>query len=368
MTTRLVNPDGVVYVVGPEEVAGLLRSGWRQPNAQETAAADRVAEREMRRGLVASDRTQRRAVENALVSGTAVTAAGLTAAQQANGAQYQSILAEYGLDGLAGFVEGWIRQGLTWDQVWLQLMDPSTDPGKVVDRIYPELREVREAGLPSVTIGDVLNNRRLTIEGLHMRGVSQYIDPKQLAHQWTVGGISINEGLARVDAVLDDALAFARNDPEVAPQLEAWERFYNVNLTAADVLGMATKPNIALQDVQRRAAAVRFDVEAGRAGFGDLSVGEAEHLTDLGVDAKQSGATFGSLVSARELFTPLDASEDTISRQEQLAGAFSNDAAARKRIADRARKRAALGGALGGGGRLATSRSGFGGLSTSSDT
>ena len=283
----------------------------------------------------------------------------LTAEQAAQAASYQSTLNQYELGELSGEIDAWIRQGLTWDQVWLQLMDPSTRAGQVVDRIYPELRQVREAGLPPVTIADVLNNKRMTIQGLSERGISGYVDARALARQWTVGAVSVREGLARVDAVLDDALAFARNDPETSAELESWERFYEVDLTPADILGMATKPDVALRDLRRRSEAVRFDVEAGRAGFGDLSRREAEGLTDLGVEARQSGGTFGALASSRELFTPLDRGEDRITREEQLAAGFSNSAAATKRIEDRRRRRQA---AFGAGGGFAVDRAGYGGL------
>lgn len=282
-----------------------------------------------------------------------------TSGDQAQAAQFRTLLDQWELGELAPMIDRWIRDGLTWDQVWVQLMDPSTAPGKVVDRIYPELREVRENGLPPVTIADVLHTRQLTFEGLSQRGVEKYLDPVALARQWTVNGVSVNEGLSRVDAVADDALAFARSDPEMSAQLEGWQRFYGVAPTAHDILAMAVKPDLAVADIKRRADAVRFDVEAGRAGFGDLSREEAESLTNSGVDARQSGGTFGALVANRELFSPLDSGEDAISRQEQLSAGFSNSAAAQKRIEDRRRRRLAQ---FGGGGGVAVTREGFGGL------
>lgn len=279
-------------------------------------------------------------------------------------AAFLGYLSSLGLDELRSFVDSWVRKGMTWAEIQMMLEDPNTQPGRVVDRLYPELREVREAGKPPVSIADIQNARLMTQQGLHERGLSSYVDVKKLAHDWIVGEVSVAEGLDRVDAVAEEALAFAREDPATKAELEGWERFYGVAPTAAEILGMALKPDIATADVKRRAEAVRLDREAGRAGFGDLSQTEAERLVDLGAASRQAGATFGALTANRELFSALDAGEDVISREDQLAAGFTNSAAAQKRIEDRRRRRVA---GFQGGGGLAATRSGFGGLATSSD-
>lgn len=289
-----------------------------------------------------------------------------TAAQpgqyDASSAQARGVLEQYELGELAPLVDRWIREGRSWDEIWLDLINPKTEAGQVVDRIYPELRQVRESGMPSITIADILNTRRAVAEGLSERGVSQYVDPRAIAREWTVKGVSVREGLTRVDTVLDDVIAFARSDPATNADLEAYERFYGVKATPQDLVGMALNPTLAIKELERRAASVRFDVEAGRAGFGDLSRQEAEGLTDLGVDARSSGGTFGALVQNRELFTALDRGEDAIGRDEQLGAAFGNSAAAQRRIEDRRRRRQAQ--FAGGGGFARTREGGFGGLST----
>lgn len=284
-----------------------------------------------------------------------------------------NLLHTMGLDALTGEVDRWVRNGLSWPEIEARLMDPSTDAGEIVDQIYPELREYREnplnEGMPPINIAYVQSYRQTLNQFIQARGYEAAFPTaasvNEAARRWITGGKSMVEMQERFDLLESNAVFEAQTNPEIALQLEAWQRWYGQAPTTGDLVALALNPEEATPLITKRFAAVRFDREAGIAGFGDLSQEEGERLADLGVDAAQSGQGFGALARNRELFDPLDAGEDAISRQDQLDAAFTNSSAAQRRIADRAARRAA---AFQGGGRLATSRGGgFGGLSTRND-
>lgn len=289
-------------------------------------------------------------------------------------ATISNLLRQYGLEELIPRVDRWVRDGLTWPEIEARLNDPSSDAGQVVDRLYPELREYREnptnSGLPPINIATVQTYRQTLGRFVNERGYSAAFPTpdavREAARRWIVAGKGMDEMARRFDILEQNAVVMAQTDPTLQAQLDAWERFYGQKPTTGDLVSMALNPSEAAPVIERRFASVRFDREAGLAGFGDLDREEAERLSDLGVDAARSGQTFGALAANRELFNPLDRGEDAITRQEQMDAGFTNSAAAKKRIEDRARRRTAR---FEGGGSLATSRDGaFGGLATSSDT
>jgi hypothetical protein len=281
-------------------------------------------------------------------------------------ATISNLLRQYGLEELIPLVDQWVRGGMSWPEVEAQLRDPSTSAGQVFDRHFPEVRQRREANLAPMSVAQIQSYRTTLNQLVSARGLSEaFPDIKETARQWIVGDKGLDEMAERLDMLEGNVARQIAGDPNVQAELEAWERYYGVRPTLGNLVAMAINPAEATPALARRFASVRFDQEAGRAGFGDLDRGEAERLTDLGVDASRSGEQFGALVRSRELFGALDRGEDNIDRATQLDAAFSNSEAAKRRIEDRARRRVAQSQA---GGSLATSRRGFGGLATSSDT
>jgi len=286
-------------------------------------------------------------------------------------ATFTGYLRAMGLDELERFVDNWTRQGLTWPEIQMLLEDPKTEPGQVVDRIYPELREYRtnNPGFPPISIGAIQEYRQDLSQMVQQRGLAEaFGNVNDVARKWMTapnGGKSLVEMGERLDLLQGEVAAIATS-PAVQAELEAWERFYGVRPSLSDLTALVINPDESAPRLQQKFASVRFDVAAGREGFGDLSVGEAERLANAGIDPNRSQETFGALVRNRELFGALDRGEDTIDRDTQMDAAFglSNAEAARRRIDDRARRRAAR---FQGGGQVASGRfGGLAGLSTAS--
>lgn len=278
------------------------------------------------------------------------------------GANVSSLLRQYGLDELIPMVDTWVRQGMSWPEIEGQLMDIATPAGKVVDRLYPEIRLRRDAGRAPVSIADIQSYRTRAREMLGAMGVPEgFFDDTSDFTDFIVNDISLTELRDRAGEYEVYGQQLSQGN---AAELEAFERMYGVKPTAFEVAALALDPAKALPAIQRKFRSVGLDVQAGRAGFGDLSRTEAERLVDVGVTDEQANQGFGTLAASQELFDPLPGlAEAAIGRQEQLGAAFEGDAAARRRIERRARGRAAR---FQGGGGFASGREGFEGVGSAS--
>lgn len=275
-----------------------------------------------------------------------------------SGPNVSSLLRQFGLDELIPMVDTWVRQGMSWAEIEGQLLDASTPAGKVVDRLYPEIRLRREKNLTPVSIADIQGYRTNARELMRASGVPEgFFDDDADFTNFIVNDVGLIELRDRVQEfeMYGEQLSSAN-----AGELEAFERMYGVRPTAFEVAALALNPDKALPAIQRQFRSVGLDVQAGRAGFGDLSRTEAERLADVGVSADQANQGFSTLAASRELFDPLPGlAEDAIGRQEQLGAAFEGNANARRRIERRAQGRVAR---FQGGGGFASGREGFEGV------
>ena len=280
-----------------------------------------------------------------------------TAAERSLAVTYTNQLRQDGLEDLVRYVDDWIEQGLTWPEIEARLDDLSTDEGRIIDQLYPERRLRREAGRSSMTIGQIRQYRDTTRAMFRAAGLPEgFYDSNEDFTRFIVNDVSPAELNQRIQ---NGYLRVANAPVEVRAELQ---RLYG--LGDGDLAAFFLDETKALPLIQKRVASAEISGAGVRSGFGALERGESERLAELGVSADEAGRTLSTLAGARELFTPIDRGEDVITREEQLA-TFDNSSAARKRIEDRARRRQA---AFQGGGQLATSRSGYAGLSTSSDT
>ena len=276
------------------------------------------------------------------------------AATAARGAGIRSLLTQYGLQELAPMVDGWARDGLTWDEIEVQLRDPSTQPGQVFDRVYPEIRLRRDAGKAPVSVAQIQQFRTTARSLFRAAGLPEgFYDEPEDFHRFILNDVSPAELEERV---MNGIVRAQNASPEVKDQLR---RFYGID--EGGLAAYMLDPTRALPVIQRQIAAAEVGGSAVRTGFGELGKAEAEDLSTL--DAGQLDEGFSHLAANQELFHRLDRGEEDISREDQLSGAFRNNANARRRIQNRAGRRVA---AFEGGGGLASSRSGLSGLSTES--
>lgn len=275
------------------------------------------------------------------------------------GGTIRSLLRQYGLTELTSMVDRWVRQDLTWPEIEAQLYDPSTKAGKVVDRMYPELRLRQETGKAPLTIGQIRELRDTYTGILRAAGMPEtfYDDPNDFT-RWIMEDVDPAEFEERVGIAVD----WAQNQPaEVRQQLKA---LYGVD--EGGIAAYALDPEKGLPALQRRGAAAAISGAASRTQFGALTREEAERLASLGVDYGAARQGFGILERSEELLNPLagEAGGVTFDRGRQLAAVFEGDVDAQEAFERQTGNRV---GAFRGGGGVATNREGFAGLGASSD-
>lgn len=277
------------------------------------------------------------------------------AARNRAGASIRGMLAQYGLQDLARYVDRWVRDGLSWEEIEVQLRDPKTAAGKVFDQRFPEIRMRSEKGLRPMSVQEIQSYREQARQVMRNAGLPKgfYDDDRDLT-EFMVNDVSPQELEQRV---MDGYVAVMQAPAEVRSELE---RMYGVS--SGELVAYMLDPDRATTVIQRNVAAARVGGAATRTGFGQVSREEAERIGALGVTDAQAEQGFGTLSTNRELTVALDRGEDVISREEQIGAVFEGNAAAGERLSRRARRRQAQ---FQGGGSLATSREGgFSGLST----
>lgn len=280
------------------------------------------------------------------------------------GATVAGILRQSGLDELVPLVDRWMVRGMSWPEIEAELMDYTTDAGKVVDRLYPEIRGRRENGKTPMSIAEIQAYRRDAEQLVAMKGLTDaFPNLRDEVREWLVEDKSLVEQKARLDLIEDQVAGLIANEPRVKADLEAWQRYYGTAPTVQDLVAVAINAD-ALPTVERRVRTVALDVAAGRAGYGDLSLDEANRLVNYDVDPSQADQQFANLAGMRELWSGLPGENATaITREEQLDAAFGGNEFARRRIARRQRERS-LQGQSGGG--FSTSQDGIAGIGSAS--
>lgn len=284
-------------------------------------------------------------------------------AAQSTRSAVRNLLRQAGLEELDRFVDRWVQDGLSDAEIEAQLYDWDSEPGKIVDRLYPELRQRAEAGKRFMPIGQIREHMQAVQRIGRTLGIPEEFYSRDAITKQIVGDVSVDEFKDRADEYAALGLQELDIDPVLRSELESFERFYQVKLKPGEIAGMIFNADLALPTLKKRINSVRIDMAAGRARYGDVTRSEAERLAALGVDDATATQGFGQLVESQQLFNPLDAGEDTIDRSDQLGAVFEGDARARRRIEERARRRVA---AFEARGTFASTQEGFAGIGTAS--
>lgn len=220
---------------------------------------------------------------------------------------------------------------------------------------FPGMAERRSRGLPAISEAEYIGTERSIRQMFTTYGLPSgfYDQPDDFA-RFIGRDVSLAELQARV---IDGYAEAIRGSAEDRAELE---RIYGI--TPGMVAAFFIDEKRALPLIQRQFAAARLSGAATRTGFGGLTQTEAERLGALGVTGDEAQRGFGELIEGVELFDLLPGELDAsgaVTRSEQLGAVFEGNAAARRKIAQRARRRAA---SFEGGGSFARSAEGVAGF------
>jgi hypothetical protein len=295
-------------------------------------------------------------------SGSAPATPGSTAAQDQKDAANRDALAiirqtlsQYGLpDDLSEWAWKEIVAGKSTAEVSLDLLNPQTEGGKVVDSYFPEIQARQKAGLAPLSPGDIVAYRQQARQMMQAAGLPPgFYDSNSDFSQFIIQDKSLSELSARIT----DASNFVYSWPA-----EDRQAFYDLGFSHGDAVAMALNPDIAQPLLHQQLGAARLSGAGVRSGYGALTADEAMRYNQIGVSPDQAQQALGNLTRQTELFNPLNAGETAISREEQQAAALGGNANAQQRIMDRARQRAAT---FAGGGSFAGSQGGLSGYGSS---
>ena len=145
-----------------------------------------------------------------------------------------------------------------------------------------------------------------------------------------------------VGARIDQGYQAVRNAP--ANVVAEFQRLYGVSegdLAAYFIDPTRARPTFDRYEAERQARSAAISAQAQQQAQIQLQTQEAEALARAGVTPEQAQAGFTDIAESQGLFAGQMQGEQAVSREEQIGATFGTNAAARKAIAERRRRRTA---------------------------
>lgn len=247
-------------------------------------------------------------------------------------AYVKGILDSYGLGSLGDWAWQQIQAGHTGDRVLQDLRQRDEYKQRFAGM------EARQAnGFSAISEGEYIAYENSVQQMMRAAGmpVEFYDQPSDFANM-----IGKNVSASEMQARINDGFLAASQAP--ADVKDALVSMYG--LSQSDLAAFFLDPDRALPLIERQFQAAQIGGAATRTGFGAVSTAEAEGLAALGVNGEQAQQGFGTLADNKELFTEM-VGETTgdISREDQLAAVFGDDADAKAALEQRAGARRSAG-------------------------
>jgi hypothetical protein len=220
------------------------------------------------------------------------------------------------------------------DDIGIALRD---DP--VFKERFPANEALKAAGKPQFSVTQYLREEAAYKSALQGAGMPPgfYDDPSDFQN-FIIGDVSPDEVEARAKLGYQ---AVRQADPQVVNE---FKRLYGVSegeLAAYFIDPQRMRPTFDRYEAERQARAAQIAAAGTTQGGMTISQQQAEGLARAGITPQEAQATFTALGDTQELFQPLQAGEQAISQEQQIAGAFGTNAEARRAIAQRRRSRQA---------------------------
>lgn len=255
-------------------------------------------------------------------------------------------------------------QSLT-DKVWTLYSDETLPANADIDMIGDALRDTKEfkdrfpantqraaKGLPELSVTEYIGLERGYENAMRGSGLPQgFYDSSEDYTNFISQNVSVAEVQTRVN---EGYRAVSEANPQVIAQMK--------ELYGVDEGGLAAyflDPSRATPVLQKQARSAGIAAEAARQAGIQLGSQQAEQLAAEGIAPAEAQARFQQIGQEQQLFAPQMIGEQQISQEEQIAGTFGTDQAARQRIETRRRRRRAE---FEAGGSLAAGSTGVTGL------
>lgn len=220
------------------------------------------------------------------------------------------------------------------DEIGIQLRDSQA----FKDR-FPANEALRAAGKPQFSVTQYLREEAAYKSALQRAGMPPgfYDDPSDF-QTFIINDVSPDEVEARAQLGYQ---AVRQADPQV---VQEFQRLYGVSegeLAAYFIDPQRMRPTFDRYEAERQARAAQIAASATTQAGITVERQQAEALARAGVTQQQAEQGFAVLGETQELFQPLQAGEQAISQEQQIAGTFGTNAEARRAITQRRRSRQA---------------------------
>ena len=220
------------------------------------------------------------------------------------------------------------------DEIGIRLRD-----NKAFQDRFPANKILADQGKQQYTV-----SQYLTIEADYKRTLQQrgmppgFYDQPSDFQNFIAQDVSPDELGARID----QGYQAVRNAP--ANVVAEFQRLYGVSegdLAAYFIDPTRARPTFDRYEAERQARSAAISAQAQQQAQIQLQTQEAEALARAGVTPEQAQAGFTDIAESQGLFAGQMQGEQAVSREEQIGATFGTNAAARKAIAERRRRRTA---------------------------
>lgn len=201
-------------------------------------------------------------------------------------AAIEQMLGDYGLEELAGWATNLLTEGASADRIELEL-----EQQPAFQRRFPVISQRREAGLPPVSVAEVLQYERQVSELESFYGLPEGTLDAQ-------GAMADDRSYNELQSAVALEVSFRQSDPETQAFAQ---QFYGLGATQGEVIGALLNEDVGLPILQQRVQSAQVAGEASAQGFGDLTREEAEELVSRGVDEGAAREAFGLLARSTQL-------------------------------------------------------------------
>jgi hypothetical protein len=248
-----------------------------------------------------------------------------------------ALLEQYGLGALASFAKDAIVQGYSSNEIVQRLRETPQYKQR-----FSGLVKRQEQGLAPLSEADYVNMERGYQQALASVGIS----PDYLTQQQMADMIFHDKSPTELQHQLVSTYQEISTHPDLAPQLQ---RLYGMGVSPGEAAAFFLDPTHTEAYLTQKVTAAQMAARAQQTGFGQLNVGQAEHLAGLGISDAQAAQGFGNLSQQKGLLVQNASEGNSISQDTALSATFDNNAEAQKTLTTRLAERK---GAFSGGGNF----------------
>lgn len=258
---------------------------------------------------------------------------------------WKDVLAHYGLEGLAGVVETWVRDDVPPGEIAVRLREAPEFKQR-----FPAMEARKRAGLPAISPEEYINFERQTRQMMMQSGLpSGFYDSPEDFTTFISNDVSVSELSGRIQ---NGFTAVAMAPPAVR---DAFGKYFGAQGPGA-LAAYFIDPSRALPELEKQVAIAQVGGAGKQFGF-NLSLGQATGLADTGVGFEGARQGFEQIGDMAPIFSEsISEKDDFTAEKEGVDTVFGLGGDSKEKVRRRVEQRRAAFGGQGGAGAAASGR------------